>query len=137
MDCDQRVGDTNYRRCSKKCWALWQSSESGDDLTEASLEEALEIIFEIESSKYEDTVSTIAPSQLKCLLALATVGGTAVYSKEFKQVSGITTNSTITKALGRLEELWHINHIGKEYSFANPFFAIWLKRKFSGAVVVT
>ncbi|QXD24045.1 ATP-binding protein [Opitutia bacterium ISCC 51] len=119
------------------CWALWQSSESGDELTEVSLTEGVEIIFEIESSKYGDTVSTIAPSQLKCLLALASVGGKAVYSKEFKQVSGITTNSSITKALGRLEDLWHINHIGKEYSFANPFFAIWLKQKFSGAVVVT
>lgn len=119
------------------CWALWQSTESGDELTEESLNQALEIIFEIEGSKYGDVVSTIAPSQLKCLLALASVGGKAVYSKEFKQVSGITTNSSITKALGRLEDLWHINRIGKEYQFANPFFAIWLKRKFSGAVMVT
>jgi hypothetical protein len=112
------------------CWALWQSSEPGDHLGADSLQDAVNVIFEIESSKYGDTISTIAPSQLKCLLALTSVGGNAVYSKEFKEASGIITNNSITKALSRLEELWLINRSGKGYTFANPFFALWLKQRF-------
>lgn len=125
------LGVTITGDMQQACWALWQSSESGESLTAESLDGALEVIFEIEGSKYEDTVSSVAPSQLKCLLALVEVGGKSVYSKEFKLASGITTNSSITKALGRLEELWLIYKAKKEYSFANPFFAIWLKRRFS------
>lgn len=117
------------------CWALWQSSEPGDVLDADSLQAALDVIYEIEGSKYGDTVSTIAPSQLQCLLALATVGGKAVYSKKFKETSGIITNNSITKALGRLEELWLIQRTQKDYKFTNPFFALWLKQRFSGAMV--
>ncbi|MCZ6673919.1 MAG: ATP-binding protein [Verrucomicrobia bacterium] len=133
----QELGITITGDTQQACWALWQASEPGDDLGAASLQNALDVIFEIEGSKYGDIVSTIAPSQLKCLLALAVVGGKTVYSKEFKHTSGITTNSSITKALGRMEELWLINRAAKAYSFANPFFALWLKQRFSGAVIVT
>lgn len=113
------------------CWALWLSTESGDTLDASSLDAALDMIFQIERAKYEDTVLNISPTQQKALVALATHNDKGIYTAEFKKTSGIGVIGTITKAVKRLEDLRVIYRFRDAYRFANPFFKIWIRDRFA------
>ncbi len=113
------------------CWAIWFSSEPGETIGEDSIEGALDTIFQIERSKYEDAVLNVSATQLKVLVALARQGGERIYSSDFKRVSGISVVGSITKAVQRLEELRIIYKHKNEYRFANPFFGVWMRTQFA------
>ena len=113
------------------CWALWLSSEPGKTIDQDSIDDALDTIFQIERSKYEDTVLNVSATQQKVLSALATQGGKGLYTAEFKQSSGVNVVGSITKAVKRLEELRIVyRHLG-EYRFSNPFFGVWMRKRFA------
>jgi hypothetical protein len=112
------------------CWALWMSSSSGDTIGSNKIDEALELLFAMESRNFEDTVTVLAPSQLKVLNTLASNKFSGLYSNEFKQRSGILNNQTIGKAVQRLENLRILFLFKGKPRISNPFFALWLKRKF-------
>ena len=112
------------------CWALWTCSSEKETIGHNHLEEALELLFAMESRNYEDTVALLAPSQLKVLKTLATHEISGLYSSDFKQHSGILNNQTISKAVKRLQDLRILFRSRKKLQFSNPFFAIWLRRKF-------
>ncbi len=113
------------------CWAMWFASEPGETIDVVSIEGALDTIFQIERSKYEDAVLNISATQLKVLGALAVHGGKGIYSSDFKLSSGVTVVGSITKAVQRLEDLRIIYRQRDEYRFANPFFGVWMRTRFA------
>ncbi len=113
------------------CWALWLLSERGGTVGVDSVDEALDMIFQIERSKYEDAVLNVSATQLKVLVALAVHGGKGVYSADFKRSSGVSVVGTITKAIQRLEALRIVYRHRNEIRFANPFFGIWVRTRFA------
>ena len=112
------------------CWALWLCSSPGETVGLEKFDEALELLFAMDSRNFEDTVALLAPSQLRILQTLATLQNAGLYSAEFKQQSGVINNRSISKAIQRLEDLRLVARIRGEFRIANPFFALWLKRKF-------
>jgi len=108
------------------CSALWDQSNSGDTLTEEMLPAALEHIFSQESKGYELTLVQLTASQVKCLSALARLGGVMPYSAAFLKTSGIGTASSVTRALNRLEALRIIYKGTCGFVFSNPFFRRWI-----------
>jgi hypothetical protein len=108
------------------CSALWDRSNPGDTLTEGMLPVALEYIFAQESKGYEMTMVQLTGSQIKCLSALARLGGATPYSAEFMKTAGIGTASSVTRALNRLVSLRIIYKGADEFVFSNPFFRHWV-----------
>ena len=108
------------------CEALWSTSSYGDDLTDESLDDALELIFSHERMSYEYIYSELTEFQSRVLLALARHSGKEVYSNSFLSEGGFTNTSSVKKALDRLVRSGIISRFQKEYKFINPFFKIWL-----------
>jgi len=108
------------------CSALWDRSNSGDTLTEGMLPVALEHIFAQESKGYEMTMVQLTGSQIKCLSALARLGGATPYSADFMKTAGIGSASSVTRALNRMESLRIIYKGTGGFVFSNPFFRHWV-----------
>ncbi len=108
------------------CAALWDQSSSGDELGLSALPSALVHIFAQESKGYEMALVQLTGTQIKCLAALARVGGTSPYSMGFMQAAGIGAASSVTRALNRLESMRIIYKRTDGYVFSNPFFSHWL-----------
>ena len=118
---DQVAGDVQ-----ELCGALWETSESGDDLDESALGSALERIYAQEVKGYESSMVLLTALQVKCLIGIAKIGGEAPFSTRFLRESGIATSASVTKALNRLMKLKIIFKHEKSYRFTNPFFKNWL-----------
>lgn len=112
------------------CWALWLCSKEGETIRSENLAEALELLFAMDSGNFEDSVALLAPSQIKVLKAMSGPKHSGLYSTEFKNQSGIMNNRVIGKAVKRLEDQRLLTRYKGKYHIANPFFALWLKRKF-------
>lgn len=125
------LGVTVTGDAQQLCWALWLSSERGETLGVDSIDEALDMIFQIERSKYEDAVLNVSATQLKVLVALAVHGGRGIYSANFKRRSGVLVVGTITKAIQRLETLRIVYRFRDEFRFSNPFFGVWVRTRFA------
>jgi len=108
------------------CSALWDVSSPGDTLNLDIIPQALEHIFGQESKGYEMTLVQLTASQIKCLSALARVGGATPFSAEFLRVSGIGTASSVTRVLNRLEALRVLYKGAAGWQFSNPFFRYWI-----------
>ena len=111
------------------CGALWDTTSSGEGISEEQLPSALELIFSHELKGYETILNVISRQQLKLLTALARMGGKAPMSSEFLKNSGIIQASSVRRALGRLVDLRIIFYYENEYRFINPFFRAWLLNK--------
>ena len=111
------------------CSALWETTFSGDRVSEEQLPAALEMIFSHELKGYETILNVISKQQLKLLTALARIGGKAPMSSDFLKNSGISQASSVRRALGRLGDLKILFHHENEYRFVNPFFRAWLLHK--------
>ena len=111
------------------CWALWEATETGDTVDKNTINAALERIFTLERTSYEDTVSELTDVQRRCLVSLVKTGGKSIHSKLFKETSGVTQSSSITTAVDRLLERRIVYRHHKTYQVANPFFGVWLGRK--------
>jgi len=111
------------------CEALWSVTNVGDSISEVDLTRAFELIFSRESKSYELIISELTALQLKCLTALARVGGKRPTSAKFLKESGIRQPSSVSKALSKLMKRKIIFLRGKSYRFVNPFFSAWLNAK--------
>lgn len=111
------------------CSALWDTSAYGDHIVADQVPLALAQIFAHESKGYETTLNIISGQQLKFLIGLARVGGTAPTSSQFLKQSGIPQASSAQAALKRLLDLKIVFYYEKEYRFVNPFFRAWLLHK--------
>ena len=117
----ENPGDTQ-----QLCAAVFGVTNSGDAVNEKTIQEALQQIFAEERKGYEACLVTITALQLKCLTAVARLGGRNTFAKEFLTHTGIRQPSTIRKSLSRLEDLKILFKTDNEYRYVNPFFAQWL-----------
>jgi uncharacterized protein len=117
----ENPGDTQ-----QLCSAVFEVTSPGDTIGETTIHEALQQIYAEERKGYEACLARITATQLKCLTAVAKLGGKSTLAREFLLHTGIRQPSTVRKSLSRLEELKIVFSAGNEYRFVNPFFAQWL-----------
>ena len=111
------------------CSALWAVAKPGENLGSRHLARALHEIWANESRFYEVIVDETTEAQLKCLKALAHCPGMPVAGVDFGKVAGVSAPSTVTRALNALVSKNVLRKSCPAYSFINPFFMEWLKRK--------
>lgn len=108
------------------CTALWEVSSYNDELNDSYLKNAWDNIFAMELPVYEEILFNISAQQLKCLVALARLGGESPLSGDLVIGSGITLAGSVNKALNRLVEIRVLQKQNKKFKFCNPFFKSWL-----------
>ena len=108
------------------CEALWEVTPEQHAVSPDKLRAALELIFSREQKSYEDFVSLLTDFQLKCLTALARVGGKRVYSMDFVRAVGPHSSASVNRAITRMIDINILFKISKEVKFVNPFFKAWL-----------
>jgi len=108
------------------CSAVYDVANRGSTISDAVLNEALIYIFAQEQKGYESSLAVVTSIQLKCLTAVARIGGKGVLSHSFIAATGIRQPSTIKKSLERLCTLRILFHIDGTYRFVNPYFGRWL-----------
>ncbi len=108
------------------CSALYDVSNEDVTIDESTISEALQYLFAEERKGYEVQLARLTATQIKCLTAVARVGGRNTSSAEFIRACGIVLPSTIRKALTRLEQLKIVYWCNGEFKYVNPFFAQWL-----------
>ena len=118
---DDNPGDTQ-----QMCRALWEITAYGRHIDADHLPEALEVIFAQEAKGYHALLTSLTDLQLKCLVALARIGGQQVTSQEFIEASGVKLPSSIRQAFTRLERTRIVFRKDGEFRFFNPFFGAWL-----------
>ncbi len=111
------------------CNALWSITEYNTVLKPADVDNALKVIFAREKEFYEHTISLLTSNQLRCLTAIADLGGKTIQSGSFLKYTGITHASSVKKAVTRLVNLKILFNYKKEYQFNSPFFKTWLIHK--------
>ena len=111
------------------CSAVWNTTERGARLSEANIRPALQEIFAQEGSQFEAQTARLTRHQFKMLVALAKLGGTKVYSSEFKTVAEMPSSAAAAKALKRLVDDGLVYFFNREYRFFNPFLREWLLSK--------
>jgi AAA+ ATPase superfamily predicted ATPase len=108
------------------CKCLWDESMPGETLRADLLGKALLRLFSEEERAYTILMENITGQQLQCLRALAEVGGTASMGGEFLRQTGITSNSSVQRALNSLVKKRILFRHGKRYRFCDPFFGEWI-----------
>ncbi len=111
------------------CASLWEISNDHDEISEAQLPAALKYIFSLEIPAYERILHSVSPQQMKCLLALAEMGGELQISPAFIQCTGISLSGSVHKAMKGLVEKRVLCKLSSTYKFSNPFFKCWLLTK--------
>lgn len=110
------------------CDSLWQISQPGDLLDDASLKCAIAEILNKEGDAFIQMTSGLTKFQLKTLTAVARYGGRSVYSAEFMSRAGLPSSPATKRALDRLMALNILYCFEHEYRFFNPFSRDWLLR---------
>ena len=111
------------------CDALWETTESGSEITDDRFPAALELVFSRERGGYEAIVERLTPGQTAALAAIADRGGRNVFSNDFTTRAG-TPPSSLRRIVNRLVADRLIFLSGGEYRFSNPFFKEWIRRNF-------
>ncbi len=108
------------------CGALWDTTSAKDIVDKSDIPEAIHLIFSRESKGYEAALVQLTAQQLRCLLGLARLGGSAPFSGAFLKGVRISLPASVKKALERLVYLKIIYRHSGEFKFVNPFFKAWL-----------
>ncbi len=111
------------------CCALWDRSSPGDEITGERFADAFSLVFARESKAYESMLVQVSAQQLKCLTALARLGGSSPYSGDFLAETGITHAASVRVALLNLQKKKILFRKNDEFRFSNPYFRHWLLRK--------
>ncbi len=117
----ENPGDTQ-----QLCSAVFEITNPGNEVNEKTVLDALQQIFAEERKGYEECLAHITAAQLRCLTAIARLGGKTTLGREFLAATGIRQPSSVRKSLARLEQLKILFRTGNEYRYVNPFFAQWL-----------
>jgi Cdc6-like AAA superfamily ATPase len=108
------------------CEALWEVTPREGKVSPDKLRAALELIFAREQKSYETFVGLLTDFQLKCLTALARVGGKKIYSMDFVKAVGLHSAASVNRAITRMIDINILFKHDKEIKFVNPFFKAWL-----------
>jgi hypothetical protein len=124
------LAEDNPSDIQQFCAALWDISSENRTLGEDSLLVALRRIFASERKGYEALVRNLTGHQIKCLRALARLGGARPQSKEFLREAGISLPASAKRALTRLVDLEIVYGPDLHYKFFDPFFKQWVLHEF-------
>jgi uncharacterized protein len=120
------IADHNPGDTQQLCSALYDVSEQKASIDDFCINEALQYLFAEERKGYEAHLARLTSIQMKCLTAVARMGGRSISSAEFMKTAGVRIPTTIRKAVSRLVELKILYIRNGEFKFVNPFFAQWL-----------
>jgi hypothetical protein len=81
------------------CQCLWGQSSAGDRLELPSLQPALQRLFSDEERAYTILLEYVTAQQLRCLRALAEMGGGAALDSRLVTLTGIAANSSVQRAM--------------------------------------
>ena len=109
------------------CYAIWEVSSYGERITQEHIPLALENIYMMNKRMYEVLIPMLSEQQLICLRSIAKSGGEVRINKEFIEVTGISLESSVRKAINRLIDRRMIMKNGTTYKICDPFFGYWLK----------
>lgn len=111
------------------CEALYESTETGQEITVDDFPAAFATVFGRELRGYEATVERLTPQQFAVAKALAEDGRVRPFSAEFTKKVGMLPSS-VKRVLTRLVDDRIIFLRKGEYCYFNPFFREWIKRAF-------
>lgn len=111
------------------CAAIWDVTNEGETIEEATVQRALRHVLATERKGYERQVRSLTSHQIRCLRALARVGGQRPMSQEFLKEAGITLPASVKRALNRLVNLEMVYGADLAYKFFDPFFKQWVLRE--------
>lgn len=110
------------------CNALWEVTKPGQNISEETLRDAFEIVWETEIHEYAANRKGLTIQQNLVLQTLALVDGKEPFGANFRKVAGNISPGTVQKAVAKLEELDLVfqPYDSKDYRFYAPFFKLWL-----------
>ncbi len=108
------------------CSEIWNGTNAGDVIEKGTVPHGLERIHQAEHESNARIVELLTPGQIRVLVGLARVGGSAPTSKEFLAAAGIAQPSSVSRALNRLGEHGLVYDTDQGYRFFSPFFRTWL-----------
>ena len=120
------LSEGNPSDTQQLCAALWDTTEPGTLLASEHMGGALMHIFATERKGFESIIKSLTDNQLKCLRALARIGGEQPQSKRFLAESGIKLPASVKRSLTRLENLGVVYGSDRAHRFFDPFFRQWL-----------
>ena len=110
------------------CDAIWQVTSDGDEVIEATLEEALRRMFAREGATFSTFARRLTDIQFRVLGALAVLGGEHPLSEEFMRRADVMNAATVNRSLGALCASDLIYRLDGVYKFVSPFFREWVRR---------
>ncbi len=108
------------------CSEIWNSTNPGEIIQQKAVPHGLERIHRAEHESNARIIELLTPGQIRVLVGLARVGGTAPTSKEFLAAAGVAQPSSVTRALNRLADHGLVYGTDHGYRFFSPFFRTWL-----------
>ena len=111
------------------CEAIWDTTDSGADVTAKDIPRALDCVFAREGEAFGESIRQLTPLQVSVLRAFSELDTSSVFSGEFMQCVGTTSTGALRTAINRLVSKRIIYQFGGKYRFANPFFKAWLVEK--------
>jgi hypothetical protein len=121
-----RLSVGNPSDTQQLCAALWDTSERGQRLSSGDVAKALRHIFATERKGFESLVKPLTLNQMRCLRALARVGGEQPQSKQFLAAAGIALPASAKRSLTRLADIGIVYGADRHYKFFDPFFLQWV-----------
>ncbi len=112
------------------CEAIWSVTSYEGNITKQDVEKGLEIILSQERVIYERIYLELTAFQSRVLLNVAINGGKEIYSNKFLSAGNFTNTSSVKKVFNKLNKSRILYDHNKEQKFINPFFKLWLLRKF-------
>ncbi|MEM9480726.1 MAG: hypothetical protein AAGA58_13815 [Verrucomicrobiota bacterium] len=112
------------------CAASFEMTSPDETLGEATVDRALDRIFEHERDTYLMFVQEATGLQKRCLLGVAELGGKGVTSKRFLAHIHHRNGPGVLKALGAFVNRGLLYKEGREFLFVSPFLREWLLREF-------
>ena len=107
--------------------AVWQAA--GKKATSADMEQALEDLLDQYSILYQKEADMLTNFQLNFLKALCKKE-TAYTSQQVLQEYNLGTSTNVSRIKTALQNHEIIDILGKEVSFNDPMFEIWLKKRY-------
>ncbi len=111
------------------CAAIWDVTDDGATVESETVRRALSHVFATERKGYETQVRSLTGNQMRCLRALARVGGQRPQSQEFLKEAGVALPASVKRALTRLVNLEIVYGAELNYKFFDPFFKQWVLRE--------
>ncbi len=110
------------------CNVLWELCMETRIITEADIDEALDILISRESSVYVAIWEELTIKQKNLMVALAKEEYPEVFSKKFLETYGLGQSSSIQKALKKLLKKELVQQGNGSYVIYDLFFKKWIRR---------